>query len=80
MKIKQWLQQEGHTQNWLADQLGVDKSTVSLWLKDPQRSRRWAVDIIRLSGGKVGMDDEWPPVPNKGRVIIHGKQEYKAAS
>lgn len=80
MKIKQWLQNEGKTQNWLARELGVDKSTVSLWLKDPQRSRRWAVDIIRLSGGRVGMDDEWPPVPHKGRAIFHGEQEHQDAT
>ena len=56
--IKQWLKAKGHTQAWLAEQLGVKRQAVSQWsLGEYVPTPALAFQIVALSDGDLAIED-----------------------
>jgi transcriptional regulator with XRE-family HTH domain len=53
MTLKEWLKSIGQTQQWLADQVGRQRSYISQIANGRQAGRNVAYAIEKLSDGKV---------------------------
>ena len=59
MKLRDWLDSSGKTPEWLADQLGRERSAVRRWLNGSARPR-YAADLQKIeeiTEGKVTASD-----------------------
>ena len=61
MNLRAWRKEKKLTQQELAEALDVTQSAVSQWEHgDSFPSGRQAAEIVRLSGGKVALNDLYP--------------------
>ena len=65
MNLQNWLKQNGKTQKWLAEQLDVSETAISLRFKRQreqgrQLPTRWIPKVLSITNGEVGIHDEWP--------------------
>lgn len=66
MHLKDWMEHHRHNSTWIAEQIGVDASLVSRWLRaENLPSLTHANRIHRLTGGKVTSID-WENPPGQG--------------
>jgi len=58
MKIRQWLDQEGKTQGWMAEEIGISKPAMSANVKGKTSpSLENAVKIYQLTNAEVDYSD-----------------------
>lgn len=58
MKLKEWMQEEGHTAAWLAERMRVSLSAVRKWMQEVRQPKLPTIKKLRkISQGKVSFDD-----------------------
>jgi len=57
MKLKEWMLKGGHTPASLGIRLGVHPASVYRYIKGQRPNIRVAQKIIKVSGGKVNLND-----------------------
>lgn len=80
--LKDWLDEHGHSQKWLADALGVTPQQVSSWVAGRHRPDDiYAFAIEQLTGGAVSAQSlRLPEVENPLLACLERARQAKSAA
>lgn len=67
--LRDWLEKERRSQEWLAEQIGAHQTSVSRWLLGKPPSLELALKLEKLAGIEP---EAWVPEPADSTVAVSG--------